>query len=157
LSATPTPLTKRNARTTMRPHEAKSCDLIKRVCLTIRDCNLKGHIRINFFFFFFFWLSCRTSSTTYHRTRGASIFRVLPPTTTERLCQLLSFRTLTRATRGRNRPCGVSTRIVHRSTLSRRVESRPRYHTSRRGDHRPLFISLPSRIGIFLVTELVEM
>jgi hypothetical protein len=27
----------------MRPHEAKSCDLIKRVCLTIRDCNLKSH------------------------------------------------------------------------------------------------------------------
>jgi hypothetical protein len=142
---------KRNVRTTMHPHEAKSCDLIKRVCLTIRDCNLKGHIRINF------WLSWRTSSTTYHRTRGASIFRVLPPTTTERLCQLLSFRTLTRATRGRNRPCGVSTRIVHRSTLSRSVESRPRYHTSRRGDHRPLFILLLSRIGIFFVTELVEM
>jgi hypothetical protein len=150
---TPTPLTKRNVRTTMHPHEAKSCDLIKRVCLTIRDCNLKGHIRINFLFGYL-W---RTSSTTYHRTRGASIFRVLPPTTTERLCQLLSFRTLTRATRGRNRPSGVSTRIVHRSTLSRSVESRPRYHTSRRGVHRPLFILLLSRIGIFLVTEWVEM
>jgi hypothetical protein len=34
---------KRNVRTTMHPHEAKSCDLIKRVCLTIRDCNLKSH------------------------------------------------------------------------------------------------------------------
>jgi hypothetical protein len=102
-----------------------------------------------------FWCSWRTSSTTYHRTRGAAIFRVLPPTTTERLCQLLSFRTLTRATRGRNRPCGVSTRIVHRSTSSRSVESRPRYHTSRRGDHRPIFISLPSRIGIFLITGVI--
>jgi hypothetical protein len=33
----------RNVRTTMRPHEAKSCDLIKRVCLTIWYCNLKSH------------------------------------------------------------------------------------------------------------------
>jgi hypothetical protein len=65
---TPTPLTKGNVRTTMHPHEAKSCDLIKRVCLTIRDCNLKGHIRINF------WLSWRTSSTTYlaHGARPSS-------------------------------------------------------------------------------------
>jgi hypothetical protein len=100
----------------MHPHEAKSCDLIKRVCLTIRDCNLKSHIRINF------WLSWRTSSTTYHRTRGASIFRVLPPATTERLCQLLSFRTLTRATRGRNpvaSPLELYTEVLYHVASSR--------------------------------------